>query len=156
MPITAPSLAGFQDFITNVMGIDPAYLPPAAPIIPMMYDAALPLVNLQLAQVAMPPGYANSFYAMAVYNLAGSFLIQFAQDQPGRPYFTPLRDKLDINKFQPGVIASTGDASSSSSFATPEFMNSLTLMDLQNLKDPYGRMYLSLAQAGGWSIVGLS
>ena len=157
-----PTLAGFQDFITSVMGINALYLPPDALVIGYAFAVALAIVNPELRGIPphcwMPtPGVPQiSIYAIAVYNLAGSNVINFAQDQPGRTYFRKKRKELDINSWQAGVVASTADSSTSTALLNPEFMKGLTLENLQQLKDPWGRAYLGIAQAYGPGIVGIS
>lgn len=157
---TQPTLSGFQTFITNMMGIDPLYLPSTEPVIPMAYQVALTIVNPSLACVPSPtqPGLSPipSIYALAVYNLGGSNLINFAQDQPDRTYFADLRASFGSNKFAPGVTSGSSDQGSAVSLLNPEFMRGLTLANLQQLKDPYGRQYLMFAQLAGPTIWGLS
>ena len=157
---SAPTLAGFQWFIASIMAIDPLYLPPDSPVIGFALASALAIVNPALRGVPcgpVTPGVPPiSIYMQAVYNLAGSNVINFAQDQSGRDYFVETRRKLGIAPFQPGIVASTGDQATSVSLLNPEFMKNLTLANLQQLKDPYGRAYLQIAQAYGPTIVGLS
>ena len=150
MPINGPTPAGFQDFITNVMGINALDLPLGSAVQTMAYNVAIALGNRSLC--ILP----NGIYALAVYNLAGSQLIQFAQDQTGRDYFTKLRAQLKVNEFVPGVVGSTSDQGSATGLLNQEFMKTLTMQNLQNLKDPYGRQYLAFAQDYGPTIVGLS
>lgn len=145
---TGPALAGFGTFIANVMQIDPLYLPANAPIIGYAYNVALAIVNPQLAVLGCPSGQW-SIYALAVFNLAGSNLIHFAQDQSGRTFFADMRVSLGIAKFAPGVVSSTSDQSTATALLNPEFMKTLTLQNLQSLKDPFGRQYLIFAQAAG-------
>ena len=162
-----PTLAGFVSFIANVMDTNPPtgpanplILPPTSPVIPISYQIALSIVNPALAAVpnvtqGITPA-APSIYALAVYNLAGSNLINFAQDQSGRTYFRDLRKDLGINAFVPGVVAGSSDQGTATSNLNPEFMRNLTLANLQQLRDPYGRAYLAFAQAAGPTIWGLS
>ena len=155
-----PTLAGFQDFLYGVMRVDPLYLPSTEPVIAYAFQVALAVVNPELRSVPIPwpngqPG-RMSVYVLAVYNLAGSNVIQFAQDQPGRDFFEKTREKLGIDKFAPGVVSSTSDSSTSTALLNPEFMKTLTLQNLQNLRDPWGRQYLAFAQAYGPTIWGRS
>lgn len=145
-----PTLAGFTSFLQNVVQINVAYLPPTAPIIGYALSVAQAIVN-QLLQCA--PG---GIYNLAVYNLGASQIINFAEDQPGFTYFADRRKSYGILNFAAGVVASTADASTSVSLLNPDFMKQLTLQDLQNMKDPYGRQYIAFAQAYGPTIVGLS
>ncbi len=166
MPITHPSLAGFEVFVRTIMRIDPVYLPVDDPTTEYAYEAALSMVNPALAgwsggrcfyypgQPAQAQGTTMTIYARAVYNLGGSNLVNYAQDQEGRPFFEDLRAKLGINKFQMGIVSGTSDGGTATSLLNPEFMRELTLANLQQLKDPWGRAYLAIAQDYGslWGI----
>jgi hypothetical protein len=159
MSISPPTLAGFQDFVYNVMKIDPTYLPASEPVIGYAFQVAMAVVNPELKHATIPSltgGPNTSVFAFAVYNLGGSQIIQFAQDQPGYAYFDETRVKLGIDKFSPGVVASTSDASTATSLLNPEFMRNLTMQNLQNMRDPWGRQYLAFAQAYGPTAWGLS
>ena len=131
------------------MGITTTVLPSDSPVIPMSFNVAVALVNTQLRQ-------ANcELYTLAVYNLAGDRLLNFAQDQVGQTFFADQRQQFGLNNFTAGVISSTGDEGTNESMVTPEVMNNLSFLDLQTLKTPYGRTYLGLAQSVG-SLWGLS
>lgn len=145
-----PTLEGFQTFVSDVMAINPLYLPVGSAIIGYSFHSSMAIVNEDLRFV---PG---GIYAQAVYNLAASELITFAQDQEGRTYFRDLRDKLKISAFTPGVIASTSDSTTAESLLNPEFIKHFTMQNLQSLKDPYGRKYLGIAQSYGPNIWGVS
>jgi hypothetical protein len=151
---SGPTLAGFLDFTRGVMRIDPLYLPDGSPVIGYAFDVASSVVNQALCAVRSPPDQPWSIYAMAVYNLGGSNLVNYAQDQPGRTFFDDLRRGLGIAKFQAGVVSSTGDGGTSVALLNPEFMRTMTLANLQQLKDPWGRQYLMFAQDYGtlWGI----
>ncbi len=166
MSIGPPTLVGFQSFMLNVMGITTELLPPSAPVVEMAYDIAIDIVNLQIA-TASP-----DIYTIAVYNLAGSNIINYAQDQiyasqsaapPGStllpdgtvrymnelPYFAYLRKNWNILGFAGGVVQSSSDVSTSESMVIQEAAKDFTLADIQYLKDPFGRHYLSIAQRYG-------
>lgn len=142
------------------MQINPLYLPTSAPIIGYAYNVALGITNPFLARAGCAPGGQWSIYALAVYNLGGSNIVNFAQDQPGRTYFADLRKTLDITggkgfgSFAPGVVSSTADQGTATTLLNPEFMKTLTLANLQAIKDPWGRQYLQFSQAFGplWGI----
>lgn len=146
-----PTLAGFQSFITNIMGIPSLALPSTSPVIAWVFDYALATVNPLLGLITAPAGSSPpvSYYVMAVYNLAGDQLVNLAPDQPGRTYFADMRNSYELNAFVPGVVSSTGDEGTNTSIAVSEALNRLTLSDLQNLKTPWGRQYLMLAQKMG-------
>lgn len=154
-----PTLAGFLSFVRGVMGITTAQLPDAAPVIAMAYGVALDIVNPDL-------GLASSrIYPLAVYNLAGSNLLAYAPDpqdappvqgsEPPMAFFAFTRKQFNINGFTSGVIQSASDETTSQSMVVQEAAKNFTLMDLQNLKDPYGRRYLEFAQQSG-SLWGLT
>lgn len=149
-----PTAAGFLYFLRNVVGITVAVLPDNSPVIAMAYAVAVENVNLAIAQ-ASPLSYM-----LAVYNLGASGVINYAPDVPNAPpyknyedkalpYFEYFRALWKINDFVTGVVQSSGDNGTSVSLQLQEAFSSMTLEDLQNLKDPYGRKYLSIAQQFG-------
>ncbi len=93
----------------------------------------------------------NAIYLRAVYCLAIDRLLLYGIDPPNgsSTLFADLRKKLSLTNFVPGVVASSGDDSSSQSFDVAESLKLLTLPDLQNMKSPWGREYLGYAQQGG-------
>jgi hypothetical protein len=152
-----PTLAGFITFIRNVMGLSAQRLPDDAPVIEMAYCVALNIVNRQMSCVD------PQIYTLAVYNLGGDNLINYAQDPDDAPiykndmtFFAYIRKTYDTAGFVPGVVQSTADESTSSSFVVQKFAEQFTIGNLQNLKTPYGRQYLAFAQAYGPSIWGLT
>lgn len=158
-----PTLAGFTAFIRSVMGITTVNLPDNSPVIPMALSVALAIVNPALACVGYTPGAAGtisvSIYTLAVYNLAGDNVINFAPDPGSGPtptYFSELRTKFNTNAFVSGVISASNDESTGQSLVVQEAAKNFTLMNLQNLKTPWGRQYLAFAQAYGPSIVGVN
>lgn len=141
--MTTPTLPGFIAFIRGNMGIEPVNLPDNAPVIPMAFAVALEIVNQQLAQAS------SLIYELAVYNLGGDNVINFAADAPGKTYFAKLRKSFGIASFVGGVISSSADETTSQTIATPDALKKLTLADLQNMKTPWGRQYLAFAQRVG-------
>ncbi len=148
LPASPPTLAGFTAFLYNVAGFPSGALPDTSAVIPMALNVALEIVNLQMALVS------PTIYTLAVYNLGASNVLNYAQDQSGQTYFADLRKQFNTYGFTAGVISSTADESTSESLLTPEFMKGLTLANLQQLKDPWGRQYLAFAQSSGtlWGI----
>lgn len=116
----------------------------------MSFQVAKDIVNLAL-NCGSP-----RIYTLAVYNLAADRLINFALDIPDQTYFKDLRCRLRVEDRTPGVVSSTSDEGTSSSYLNPEFMETLTLQDLQTLKTPYGRQYMAFAQMYGRTIWGLT
>lgn len=156
---TRPTLAGFTGFIRTIMGIDATILPDDSPFIPFAYAVSLEIVNVQINIVSC------LMYTLAVYNLGGDNIINYADDlpdaapypgsQPPLPYFAYMRSKWNINGFVSGVIQSASDEGTSESMVVQEAAKNFTLSDVQNLKTPYGRQYLAIAQRTG-TIWGLS
>jgi hypothetical protein len=148
MTTYTPTLAGFLVFVRTQMGITTTQLPDNSPSIPFAYDVAVSIVNSALAQAAGP------IYMLAVYNLGGSNLINFAQDPTGQTFFADVRTKYNIFGFVSGVISSAGDEGTSESMVVQKAAEDFTLADLQYLKDPWGRQYLAFAQRYGtlWGI----
>jgi hypothetical protein len=140
---TTPTLAGFLLFIRGQMGVSTTVLPDDSIFIVWAYNVAIELVNLGL-QAASP-----TVYMLAVYNLAASNLVNFAQDQAGNTYFADLRRTLQIDSMVPELVTSASDQGTSSSYFIPDFYKNISLADLQYLKDPWGRQYLAFAQRYG-------
>lgn len=158
-----PTLAGFIEFIRNVMGINTTVLPDNSAVIPMALSVSLAIVNPDLAIAGYTPGVAGTIpvniYTLAVYNLGGDNIINFAPDVAAAPndtYFADLRTKFNTYAFVSGVIQSSNDESTGNSMIVQEAAKNFTLANLQNLKTPWGRAYLAYAQSYGPSIVGLT
>ena len=157
------------------MGISTSVLPDGAPVIGMAFAVALGLVNpaLRIAHIpsqdssgAQLNGGGLTFFALAVYNLAGDNLLNYAQDQPGAPnvkgskppmpFFAWTRKQWNINGFVSGVIQSAGDETTNQSMVVQDAAKAFTLANLQQLKTPYGRQYLAIAQSFGPETWGIS
>jgi len=63
--------------------------------------------------------------------------------------FETLRATYHMNNFVPGLIKSSADESTSESLTTPNWVNNVSLNDLDILKTPYGRFYAMYAQKFG-------
>lgn len=153
-PVT---LAGFTAWVYAVMGVPPAAAPAGSLALYYAYQTAAGTVNLALSSV---PGL---MYSQAVYNLGGDNLANWAPDVPGvdypgtnTPYWTYLRTKYSIDSFAPGVVSSTSDEGTSTTLTVPDVLQQLQLDQLQNLKTPWGRRYLALAQKYGPNAWGIS
>lgn len=114
------------------------------------FEVALSLVNRAICAASAIQ------YTLAIYNLATDRVINWAQDIPDQTYFSDLRDKMKLTTPAVGTVTSVGDQGSSVSVVNPEFLKNLTLMDLQDMRTPYGRNYLGIAQQFGPDIFGLS
>ncbi|MGB8665419.1 MAG: hypothetical protein WCD24_11785 [Serratia inhibens] len=134
-----PELAGFILFIRNTMGVGADALPDDDPSINLAWTMSLDWVNRQIACIS------PVLYSQAVYNLAASFLINFGPEA----VFGELRKTLGTNNFTAGVISASADESTSQNREVSDALKNLSLADLQQLKDPYGRWYLAIAQQYG-------
>lgn len=144
-----PTVEGFTAFTLNVMRLDPLALPPGAPVYLGALETAKGIVSQTICAV-------NPWaYQQAVYNLAGDTLVNFAADEPGRTYFTEMRERFNIGVFVPGVVSSSS-AVTSTSMETIEGMKGMQMKDLQTLKTPWGRQYMAIAQRYGSNVWGLS
>ena len=165
-----PTLAGFVSFVQNVMGISTTVLPADSPVIGFALSVALAIVNPQLALVYCGPSIAGvtpaNIYTLAVYNLAGSQLLSYAQDQPDaapvkgsnppQPFFEWTRAQWNILAFISGVVDSTGDESTNVHLVVMDAAKQMTFQNLQQAKDPYGRQYLAFVQSAGPTVWGIS
>ena len=145
-----PTVAGFTTFIRNVMGINTTILPDNSAVITMAYCVAKEIVNQAIQQVS------PLIYELALYNLAGSNLLNYAQDLDSSPiyknklkYFAYIRSQWNMLGFVSGVIQSSADEGTSESLVVQEAAKDFTLANLQQLKDPFGRQYLAFAQDYG-------
>lgn len=155
-----PTLAGFTAWVRSAMGITTSVLPDNSVWLTYAFGDAIDIVNKAILQASPLQ------YTLAVYNLGGSNLINFAQDLPGaptipgstppQPFFAAARTQWNIYGFVAGVVNATSDEGTSMSLTVPESMAKFSLSDLQQLKDPYGRTYLAIAQKYGPSAWGLS
>jgi hypothetical protein len=64
-------------------------------------------------------------------------------------YFSDLRDLWKLNNFVAGVVQTTSDENTSTTLKVAEVMERLMFSDLDYLKTPFGRKYLSLANRVG-------
>lgn len=150
-----PTLSGYVSFIRNIMGINTTILPDNSPYIEFSYNFSLNICTDLLTCIPQIPG--EFLYITAVYNLAGDTLLTYAVDQPGQTFFTQAKQKYQLNTFVSGVVTFAGDEGTQSSLTVPDAMKGLTIGNLQNLKTPYGRMYLQIAQDfGSLSLLGVA
>lgn len=138
-----PTQVGFLAFIRTVMQISSTYLPDDSPYITYSYNYAVAITYDTLNLVA--PG----LYTFAVYNLGGDALLNWANDQPDQTFFSDIRKSLEINSFAAGVIASAADTGSSETLRVSKGFDNAMIGNLQEMKTPYGRAYLSIVQRAG-------
>lgn len=165
MSTSDPTLAGFTAFIRNVMDIETNDLPDDQPVIGMALAVALGIVNPALRLACVPQHDAagvqlisqpETIFTLAVYNLAGDNLVNYAQDQPGRTFFKKMRKTLNIYGFVSGVISAASDEGTSQQMVVQDAAKNFTLANMQQLKTPWGRQYLAFAQSYGPTTWGLS
>ena len=139
--------AGFITFLRNA-GFTTTVLPDASIDIDSALALSLEIVYHQIQEVS------QLLYDQAVYNLSTSYLIEYATDQTGQTFFADKRKEFKINSFTQGLVQSSGDEGTNASLTVPDWANKLTFADLQMLKTPWGKMYLSIAQRTGslWGI----
>lgn len=143
MNYTAAQLVSFKWFIRNIMMIDTTALPDDSIYIPYALSIAVELTNPAIAQAS------GLMYTQAINNLGGDNLINWAPDEDDSTFFTDARKSLNIGGFVGGVISASNDETTGETRVTPEFLKGLTMANLQNIKTPYGRQYLAIAQAYG-------
>lgn len=134
-----PELAGFILFVRNTMGVSADALPDDDPSIGNAYALSIAWVNNDIACISA------ILYTQAVYNLAASFLLNFGPES----VFGQKREDLGLINFTAGVISASSDESTSQTRAVSDALKNLSLADLQQLKDPWGRWYLAIAQQYG-------
>lgn len=143
------------------MGITTTQLPDASIWFTYAFCAAKEIVNAAILDAS------PRLYLLAVYNLAGSNLLNYAQDPTGAPvyktidgvaykFFEYTRRSYNMLGFVSGVISAAADETTSESMVVPDAFKEFTVANLQQLKDPYGRAYLGIAQDYGPSAWGLT
>lgn len=143
-PSDAANLNDFIYFIQNIAVVPPTALPAASslstdPNINTAFNVAMDTVDCLINQ------HSPTYYNLAVYNFAMDYLINWMPDQPCQTFFTDLRTKWNITGFVGGVVSSTSDNGSSVSVEVPPMLKDLSMFDLQLLKTPFGRAYMSIA-----------
>jgi hypothetical protein len=152
MPLpTTPTEADYlANFLRTTVGISTAALPDSNVAIDTSYNLALETVNPLINAVS------PVLYVQAVYNLAVDILYNIAQDTGSSTYFTDARKTWNIFGFVAGVVSTASDNGTGDSLVVPDSLSQLTLADLQNLKTPWGRAYLAIAQKWGPDLFGIS
>jgi hypothetical protein len=98
----------------------------------------------------------DALFQLAVYNFGLDRLMNYAQDVPNQTYFKDRRADYRIYNLNAGLPAEVSDQGSSTGLVNPEFMEKLTLQDLQMTKTPWGRRYIEIAQAFGPVVWGVT
>lgn len=144
---TSPNLPDFIEFVQNMVGVDPLYLPADSPF----YGYALAQAQRFTIRALGGPGYT-----LAVYNAGAHILLTIAPDQTGRTWFRDQRATFGLNKpVSSGLVQSTGDDGTSVTLAVPDALRNLTLGDLMMFRTPWGQEALAYNQDFG-SVFGIS
>lgn len=143
MIVGPPTLAGFLVWVRSVMGVPTAALPDDSVALQYAFAVSVEIVNPQLQQAS------PLIYQLAVYNLGGDNLINWAPDQTGQTYLLDARKAFECLDFVGGIITTASDEGTAGSVSVVESLKSLTIGQLQNLRTPYGRQYLSFAAEVG-------
>ena len=143
MPDTTPTLLGLIAFCRSPVGITVDAMPDTDPGFATALAFAQEWVPLDLASLT------GTLYTACVYNWAASSIIQYQPDQAGQDFFTALRQSFGITNFVPGVLNSASNEATSQSMTIGEGLSNLQLIDLQRVKDPYGRQALAIMQSTG-------
>lgn len=173
-----PTLAGFTAWVYTFMGVPKSALPPDSPYLQLAFDESVNIayVGLKLVKNRSPPRtpphaehpsyptpsarrfQSPSVYAIAVYNLAGHFLVNMANDDPDAEppqeppnFWAALRSTLNLNSFNIGIINSASDQGTSAGQMIPDMVQKMSLFNLWLMQTPWGRTYLMLA--GQWGTV---
>lgn len=132
--------AGLLAFIRSSMGISSVYLPDNSTDI----DNAFALSQEQVALEIQP--VSQLLFDQATYSLGGHILVKYASDQTGQTFFSNLRTQYNINGFVAGVVNSASDQGTGEGLTVPKFFDEFQMSDLDNVKTPWGRDYLAIAQ----------
>lgn len=134
-----PSLDGFIDFVRHDMGVSVSVVAGSGDALACAYDVALEWVPQHMGLEDLP-----ALYRACVYNLAGSFLLNYANDTPPETFFADTRKRLGIGGKINGIMTSAGDQGTSGSTVLGDALSYLSLADLMLLQDPYGRAALAI------------
>jgi hypothetical protein len=145
-----PNQADYLTFLRNTVGITATALPDDNPAIATSLPLAQETVNPAIQLVS------GLLYTQAVYNLATDTLFNIAQDTAPSTYFEERRKRWNIYGFVAGVVSTASDNGTGDGLVVPESLSYLTLADLQNLKTPWGRAYLAIAQKWGPDLFGIT
>lgn len=143
--VTTPSVADFTAWLLSSVAVPQSVISVQGPLINDSFCQAKAQVNYLLC-------VSPVFYRLALYNLATDIMMNYGVDQAGETpadYFACMQRLYNLNAFSGGVVASAGDSGTSASVTVPTSLSDLTLSDLQNLKTPWGRAYLAIAQKTG-------
>ncbi|WP_321868612.1 hypothetical protein [Paraburkholderia tropica] len=142
------------EFLYNVAGFPQDSLPPTSSLVLTAQRWGYGMVPGEFPWVFPSP----DIYQLAVNCAAASFLINFAPDVPtaaNPTFFNDLRKQYGLFSSQVGLLSSTSDEGTSSSYQLSDWTKNANMQDLTWMKDPFGRQLLGLLQQFG-SLWGLS
>lgn len=141
--VSPPTLAGFIAWARVIMGIPTAAMSDDDPGWNYAFYISMDWVPTDLSSIS------GDMYTLAVYNWAGSSLLQFQQDYTGQIFFTNARTAFKIDNFVAGVVGASADSSTSGTYIVGTGLSNLDAISLQRVKDPYGRQAIAIMQALG-------
>ena len=111
---------------------------------------------------SVPLGYNGTY--TAVVTGANTFVYELPTDPGtvtqvgtyGIVFFSAQRKAYQLLSMVAGPIQSSSDESTSQSIAVSDMFKNLTFSDIDFMKTPWGRQYLSYAQTYGPTVVGVS
>lgn len=149
-PTSPANITDFVWFIQNVMEVPASALPTNIATDPDVLTAWAVAGETVDCFINI---HSPLYYNLAMYNFAADYLINWASDSnassPCSTYFADLRKKWNLTGFVGGAVSSTADESTSTSLEVPEQVKGLSMFDLQMLKTPFGRTYMSIAAKFG-------
>jgi len=145
---TTPNVTDLYTFLQTIVQVPSSAFSSNSPYLPWALSYAEEKTLLVLYAIG------QDYYCFAVYLLATSFLINWCPDQSGQQFFANLRSQWNLTGFVGGTVQSSADQATSESLLSPEFLKSLTPMQLQALRDPYGRQWLAMQAdySNAWGI----
>lgn len=134
-----PNFEGFLKFVRGYMGVPTSAIEDDSFFLQCAFEVASEWVPKGTGLEMLPATHKT-----CVYNLAASFLLNFANDIPPGTYFADARSSLGIGKKVIGVMTSAADQGTSGSTVIGDALSNLSLADLMLLQDPYGKVALAI------------
>lgn len=142
MADTKPTLVGFTAYC-RANGFTVDAIPDDDPGFQIDLDIALAWVPRQFNAVSC------TVYTYTVYQWGASVMINRQPDQTDSTFFQDLRTKFLIDNFVPGVISAASDQGTAESLTVGTALSNMSMIDLQRIKDPFGREALSTMMSIG-------
>lgn len=143
---STPNLADYTTFVQTSVGIPTSALPSNSPWLGYAF-------NQGVAMTAYVPTVTAIEYVLAVYNCAAHIQISITPDQTGQTYFQTLRGNgtggFNIIGVPTGFLNASADQGTSQSMVVPESLQTLSLLDLDFMRTPWGRWWIEYGQDFG-------